>query len=205
MLSNLANQSVVQCSIKCTPDSWMNCAHCFPLVHLSSKQIHQVWPISLLGEQQYFTREPLTRLKNRSMQPKRFTKDSNILQPSSIAQSSSPAWSVSKINVSEFWQGQEVIRLCHLKCKILFAFKGLPPGEAPVFPVSTSLTQHSWRGRALCPELSRLQPFKPEGVKAQGCKAPWDITVQTPRWDRLQDIQTVPDGCFSDLVLKKKI
>lgn len=97
------------------------------------------------------------------MQPKGFTKDSNVLQSSSITQSCFPARSESKIYVSEvtrewFWQGWEGIRLCHLKCKIIFAFSVLTPGEAPIFPVSKSLTQHSWWGKVLRPELSRLQP-----------------------------------------------
>lgn len=154
MLSDLANQSVVQC----TPGSWMNSTVSLLSTNPVSKFIRSDPHLSL-GRNS----EPLTRLENRSMQPQGFTKDSNIIQSSSITQCSSPAWSESKINVSEvtrewFWQGWDGIRLCHLKCKIIFAFNALTPGEAPVFPVSKSLTWHSIWGRVLCPGLSRLQP-----------------------------------------------
>lgn len=81
-------------------------------------------------------------------------------------------------------QGWEGTRLCNLKCKIIFAFNILTPGEASVFPVSKSFTQHSWwvrQGAASGAEpAAAVQPFQAEGVKAEGCEVPWDITQPKP-------------------------
>lgn len=122
------------------------------------------------------------------MQPKGFTKDSNVLQSSSITQSCSPARSESKIYVSEvtrewFWQGWEGIRLCHLKCKIIFAFSGSHTWRGSRLPCqqkphTAQLVRQGAASRA--EPAAAVQPFETESVKAQGWKAPWDITQSKP-------------------------
>lgn len=93
----------------------------------------------------------------------------------------------------------EQIQHCHLRCKIIFAFKVLPPGEPP----SSSSIKVLWSTAGNSCAVSEAELVsshtEPGGIKAQGWEETWEIASGQ---DGLCDIHTIPGGCFPNLVSK---